>query len=156
MEVIQLRDYGRRVRAGVHGQQVHDQKPRKRISGKRGQRRPISLDRTRRRSPSSLAYLLVKRSIATHSPFMSHTRCAHDTLALPNGNDRIACDRLRVHLDFSRRSRCVLSIWRRRSDMLSRRLLRVVLEWRSRHPQARGEARVAPLGTFPLSRAPRT
>ena len=25
MEVIQLRDCGRRVRAGVHGQQVHDQ-----------------------------------------------------------------------------------------------------------------------------------
>ena len=25
MKVIQLRDYGRRVRAGVHGQQVHDQ-----------------------------------------------------------------------------------------------------------------------------------
>jgi hypothetical protein len=25
VEVIQLRDYGRRVRAGVHGQQVHDQ-----------------------------------------------------------------------------------------------------------------------------------
>src|SRR3989441_4163966 len=83
------------------------------------------LDRTRRRSPSSLAYLLVKRSIATHSPFMSHTRCAHDTLALPNGNDRIACDRLRVHFDFSRRSRCVLSIWRRRSELLSRRLLLV-------------------------------
>ena len=56
---------------------------------------------------------------------MSHTRCAHDTVAIPNGNDRIACDRLRVHLDVSRRSRCVLSIWRRRSDMLSRRLLLV-------------------------------
>ena len=25
MEVIQLRDYGRRLRVGVHGQQVHDQ-----------------------------------------------------------------------------------------------------------------------------------
>src|SRR5437870_8674339 len=67
----------------------------------------------------------VDEQFAIHSLFMSHTRCAHDTLALPNGNDRVACNRVRVHLDFSRRSRCVLSIWRRRSDLLSRRLLLV-------------------------------